>query len=145
MKVSWKVPYQPGELKAISRKGGKTVLEEVIQTAGKPAKLILLADRSQIQANGEDLSFVTIKVVDQNGHLIPDAANLINISLQGEGSIAGVDNGSQTSHESFKANHRKAFNGLALAIIKAGKSASTLQLRASSAGLQDAAIEIQVK
>lgn len=145
MKVSWKVPYAPGELKAISRKDGKTVLEEVVRTAGKPAKLVLTADRSHIQANGEDLSFVTVKVVDQEGNLVPDAANLINFSLQGGGRIEGVDNGLQTSHESFKANHRKAFNGLALAIIRSGKKSSTLQLRASSAGLQDASVTIQVK
>jgi beta-galactosidase len=145
LKVSWKVPYQPGELKAISRKDGKTVLEEEIHTAGAPAKLILSADRSQVNADGKDLSFVTVKVVDQEGNVIPNAANLINFSLQGDGAITAVDNGSQVSHESFKVNYRKAFNGLALAIIKAGKTASTLRLRASSVGLQDASIEIQVK
>jgi beta-galactosidase len=145
LKVSWKVPYQPGELKAISRKDGKTVLEEEIHTAGQPAKLILSADRSQVNADGKDLSFVTVKVVDKDGNLIPNAANLINFSLEGDGTITAVDNGSQVSHESFKANYRKAFNGLALAIIKAGKTSSTLRLHASSTGLQDANIEIQVK
>jgi beta-galactosidase len=145
LKVSWKVPYQPGELKAISRKDGKTVLEEEIHTAGQPAKLILSADRSQVNADGKDLSFVTVKVVDKDGNLIPNAANLINFSLVGDGTITAVDNGSQVSHESFKANYRKAFNGLALAIIKAGKTSSTLRLHASSTGLQDANIEIQVK
>jgi beta-galactosidase len=145
LKVSWKVPYQPGELKAISRKDGKTVLEEEIHTAGQPAKLFLSADRSQVNADGKDLSFVTVKVVDKDGNLIPNAANLINFSLEGDGTITAVDNGSQVSHESFKANYRKAFNGLALAIIKAGKTSSTLRLHASSTGLQDANIEIQVK
>jgi beta-galactosidase len=145
LKVSWKVPYQPGELKAISRKAGKTVLEQEIHTAGQAAKLILSADRNQIKADGNDLSFVTVKVVDKDGNLIPDAANRIDFSLVGNGTITGVDNGSQVSHESFKANYRKAFNGLALVIVKAGKTGSTLQLRASSTGLQDASIEIQLK
>jgi beta-galactosidase len=145
LKVFWKVPYQPGELKAISRKDGKTVLEEEIHTAGQPAKLILSADRSQVNADGKDLSFVTVKVVDKDGNLIPYAANLINFSLEGDGVVTAVDNGSQVSHESFQKNYRKAFNGLALAIIKAGHKTSTLKLRASSTGLQDANIEIQVK
>jgi beta-galactosidase len=145
LKVSWKVPYQPGELKAISRKEGKTVLEQVIHTAGQPAKLILSADRDKLSADGKDLSFVTVKVVDKDGNLIPDAANRIDFSLSGNGTIAGVDNGSQVSHESFKANYRKAYNGLALVIVKAGKTGSTIQLRASSTGLQDAVIDIQVK
>jgi beta-galactosidase len=145
LKVSWKVPYQAGELKAISRKGGTTVLEQVIRTAGQPAKLILIADRNQLKADGKDLSFITVKVVDKDGNLIPNAANRIDFSIAGNGTIAGVDNGSQVSHESFKANYRKAFNGLALAIVQAGKTGSTIQLRASSTGLQDATVEIQVK
>jgi beta-galactosidase len=145
LKVIWKVPFQPGELKAISRKGGKTVLEQVIHTAGQPAKLILSADRNQLHADGKDLSFITVKVVDKDGNLIPDAANRIDFSLNGNATIAGVDNGSQVSHESFKANYRKAFNGLALAIVKAGKAGSTVQLRATSAGLQDASVDIEVK
>jgi beta-galactosidase len=145
LKVMWKVPFQPGELKAISRKGGKTVLEQEIHTAGQPAKIILSADRNQLHADGKDLSFITVKVVDKDGNLIPDAANRIDFSLTGNATIAGVDNGSQVSHESFKANYRKAFNGLALAIVKAGKTGSTVQLRATSAGLQDASVEIQVK
>lgn len=145
LKVSWKVPYQPGELKAISRKDGKTVLEQEIHTAGAPAKLILSADRNQLTADGKDLSFIKVKVVDQDGNLIPNAANRIDFALTGNGTIAGVDNGSQVSHESFKANYRKAFNGLALAIVKAGKTGSTIKLHASSAGLQGADIEIQVK
>jgi beta-galactosidase len=145
MKVSWRVPYQPGEIKAISRKDGKTVLEEKIHTAGPAAKLILIADRKEVSADGKDLSFVTVKVVDKDGNLIPDAANLISFTLTGGGSIAGVDNGSQVSHESFKANHRKAFNGLALVILKSGKKAATLQLKASSLGLKDATLSVQMK
>jgi beta-galactosidase len=143
LKVSWRVKYAPGELKAISRKNGQTVLEQVIRTAGKPAKLVLSADRSRISANGNDLSFVTITVTDADGNMIPNADQLINFKLDGNGSITAVDNGSPISHESFKANHRKAFNGLALAIIKAGETPSKLKLTASSEGLESASIDIE--
>ena len=145
MKVMWRLTYAPGELKAVSRKNGKTVLEKVIRTAGAAAKLELIADRSTIKADGKDLSFVTVRVLDKNGNLIPNADQLINFKLEGNAQIAAVDNGSPISHESFQANHRKAFNGLALAIIKAGDKTSNVTLTASSAGLQPATVVIQVK
>lgn len=143
LKVSWRVKYAPGELKAISRKNGKTVLEQVIRTAGKPAKLVLSADRSRISADGKDLSFVTIKVTDADGNMIPNAAQLIKFKLEGDGAITAVDNGSPISHESFKAKQRKAFNGLALAIIQSGETPSKLKLTASSEGLESASIDIE--
>jgi beta-galactosidase len=143
MKVMWRLQYVPGELKAVSRKDGKTVLEKIIHTAGVPAKLELIADRSKISADGKDLSFVTVKVLDKAGNLIPDADQLINFKLEGDAEITAVDNGSPVSHESFKAKHRKAFNGLALAIIKAGNKASKITLTASSNGLQSSSISLE--
>ena len=145
MKVMWRLKYASGELKAVSRKNGSTVLEKVIRTAGPAAKLELIADRSKINADGKDLSFVTVRVLDKEGNLIPDAANLINFKIDGDAQIAAVDNGSPISHESFQANHRKAFNGLALAIIKAGSKASKVTLTANSEDLQAASVQIEVK
>jgi len=145
MKVMWRLKYAPGELKAVSRKNGKTVLEKLIRTAGPAAKLELTADRGKINADGKDLSFVTVRVLDKDGNLIPDAANLINFKIEGDAKITAVDNGSPISHESFQADHRKAFNGLALAIIKAGSKASKVTLSANSEGLQAASIQIEVK
>lgn len=144
MKVMWRLKYAPGELKAVSRKNGKTVLEKVIRTAGAAAKLELTADRSKIHADGKDLSFVTVRVLDKDGNQVPDAANLINFKIEGDAEIRAVDNGSPISHESFQANHRKAFNGLALAIIKAGSKASMVTLSANSEGLQAAQVQIEV-
>jgi beta-galactosidase len=145
MKVMWRLQYAPGELKAVSRKDGKIVLEKIIHTAGVPAKLELIADRSKISADGKDLSFVTVKVLDKAGNLIPDADHLINFKLEGDAEITAVDNGSPISHESFKAKHRKAFNGLALAIIKAGSKASKITLTASSDGLQSSSISLETQ
>ncbi|RYE07055.1 MAG: DUF4982 domain-containing protein, partial [Sphingobacteriaceae bacterium] len=120
--VMWRVKYQPGTLKAISRKDGKTVLTSEIKTAGKPEKIQLSADRSVIKADGKDLSFITVKVLDAAGNVVPDAENLINFKINGEAFIAGVDNGDPVSHDSFKVNYRKAFHGLALAIVQAKES-----------------------
>jgi beta-galactosidase len=143
--VFWRVPYQPGTLKAVSRKNGKIVLTDEVQTAEQPAKIILIPDRRTIKADGSDLSFVTVKVVDKNGTVVPNADNVVDFQLGGEGLLAGVDNGSQISHESFKANHRKAFHGLCLAIIQSKGKAGRIVLKANAPGLTPASVEIQAR
>ncbi|MEJ5963131.1 beta-galactosidase GalB [Pedobacter immunditicola] len=140
--VSWQVNYQPGTLKAVSRKNGKVVLSKEINTAGKPARIALVADRSQISADGKDLSFVTVKILDANGNLVPDADNLVKFNITGEGFIAGVDNGFQASLEPFKANYRKAYHGLCLAIIQSTTKSGTIKLEAAVAGLPSTFITI---
>ena len=98
-----------------------------------------------MRGDGEDLSFVTIKIVDEAGNLVPDADNLVEFDIAGEGFIEGVDNGSQTSMESFKASHRKAFNGLCLAIIQSSGKPGKILLKARSAGLAGASVLIEAK
>jgi len=142
--VSWKVDYEPGTLKAVSRKNGKEVLVKEIKTAGKPAKIQLIADRKNIKANGTDLSFVTVKITDEAGNLVPYADNLVQFKIEGNGFIAGVDNGFQASLEPFKANYRKAYHGLALAIVQAKEKAGTIKLIATAKGLKTAQVIIQV-
>lgn len=143
--VMWRLKFEPGTLKAVSRKNGKVVLTQEISTAGKPAKIELTADRKMIKADGKDLSFITVKIVDEKGNLVPDAANLVNFKINGEGFIAGVDNGLQTSLEPFKANFRKAFNGLCLAIIQSKEKAGKISITANSAGLQPTTITLLAK
>jgi beta-galactosidase len=138
--VWWRVVYEPGVLKAVSRKDGKVVLTKEIKTAGKPAKIILTADRKNIKAGGSDLSFVTVKIVDANGNAVPDADNDVQFSVTGNGAIAGVDNGSETSMESFKANHRKAFNGLCLVVVRSNETAGAINISASLNGLSSSSI-----
>lgn len=145
LKVSWKVLYQPGTLKVISRKNGKVVLERNIATAGPAAKLELTADRSVLHADGEDLSFVTIRVLDSRGNLVPDAAQSVRISVEGAGRLVATDNGSPVSHESFQSDNLKAFNGLALAIVRTGQQKGEIVIHAVSEGLDSAAIRLQTK
>ncbi len=143
--VSWKVNYTDGTVKAVSRKNGKTVLTKQVATAGAPAKIILSADRKLFNADGKDLSFITAKVVDANGVMVPDANNQIEFTVKGNAFIAGTDNGSQTSLESFKDNNRKAFNGLALAVVQVTNQTGTITITAKSKGLQPASVVIVSK
>lgn len=143
--IMWRVKYEPGTLKAVSRKDGKVVLTREIHTAGKPAKIELVADRKNIKADGKDLSFITVKILDKDGNVVPDADNLVNFKINGSGVIAGVDNGSETDHSPFKANYRKALNGLALAIVQTKPQPGAITFTASSKGLQGATVVLQAK
>ncbi|RZK57907.1 MAG: DUF4982 domain-containing protein [Pedobacter sp.] len=143
--VMWKVNYQAGTLKAISRKGGKEVLVKEIKTASTPAKIELIADRKNIKADGKDLSFITVRILDKNGNLVPNADNLVSFKVEGVGFVAGVDNGFQASLEPFKANYRKAYNGLCLAIIQTKEKAGTIKVTATSNGLTSSSVLITTK
>ncbi|MGI4804280.1 MAG: beta-galactosidase GalB [Janthinobacterium lividum] len=142
--VMWRLKFQPGTLKAVSRKDGKVVLTSEIKTAGKPAKILLSADRSNIKADGKDLSFITVKILDAAGNMVPDAENLVNFKVNGEAFIAGVDNGDPVTHDSFKVNYRKVFHGLALAIVQAKEKAGKVSFTASADGLQSATVNLQL-
>ena len=143
--VMWRLTYEPGTLKAISRKNGKVVLTSVIHTAGKPAKIELLADRSLINADGKDLSFITVKILDKDGNVVPDADNKVDFKLNGNAFIAGVDNGDPVSHDPFKADYRKAFHGLALAIVQAKETPGDVTFTATSKGLAPATVVVKMK
>ena len=140
--LMWRIPFSPGTLKAVGRKDGKEIATDEVKTAGKPAKIELSADRANIKADGKDLSFVTVKITDKDGTVVPHADNLVNFELSGNGSIVGVDNGLQTSHEPFKAKYRKAFNGLCLAVVQSTDKSGGIELKAVSDGLESATIEI---
>jgi len=143
--VMWRIPFEAGTLKAVSRKNGKTVLTREIHTAGEPAKIELTADRKTIKANGKDLSFITVKILDKDGNVVPNADNLVNFKINGEAFIASVDNGDPVSHDPFKADYRKAFHGLALAIVQAKEKAGIVTFTATADGLQGAKVVINSK
>jgi beta-galactosidase len=140
--VMWRLKYEPGTLKAVSRKNGKVVLTREIKTAGAPAKIELTADRKAIKADGSDLSFITAKVLDKDGNVVPNADNRISFTVNGEAFIAGTDNGNPISHDSLKAHDPKAFHGLALAVIQAKLKAGAVTVKAVSPGLQSSAIQL---
>lgn len=134
--VVWRVEYQPGVVKAVSRKNGQTVLEKEIRTAGTPTQIRLTPDRKRIAADGRDLSFVTVEVLDEAGNLCPWADNLVQFDVQGNGFVAGVDNGNPVSLESFKASERKAFYGKCLVVLQSTGRQGDIRLKAISNGLK---------
>lgn len=130
------VVYQPGELKVVAYKNGKEWASDVVKTTGEAAKLKLTADRSEVKTDGRDLSFVTVTVADKEGNLVPGSHPKLKFSIQGPGEIVATDNGDATDHTVFQSTERSAFNGLALAILRAKPSASTpITLRVESEGL----------
>lgn len=140
------VLYEPGELKAVAYKNGEKWAEETISTSGAPAQLQAKADRDTIDADGNDLSFITVKVSDKNGFTVPDAANRIQFKIEGPGEIVATDNGDAANLESFVSTERNAFSGMALVIVKAKRGQTgKIELTAASDGLQQARVSIQAK
>ena len=144
-RLSWNVPYQPGSIKVVAYKDGKEAASKEIKTAGKPAQIKLEADRSIISADGKDLSFITVSVLDENGNFCPEADNLVNFKIDGAGSLAAVGNGNQASLESLRGDKIKAFSGKCLLIVKSTESAGTINIKATSDGLSDASVSLETK
>ena len=138
-RLEWEAPYAPGSLRAVAYKGGKQVAVDEIRTAGAPARLRLLPDRAKISADGQDLSYITVRVEDKDGNLCPLAANLVQFKVDGAGKIEATDNGNAASVEPFQSDKHTAFNGLALLIVRgrAGQP-GRIQVTATSEGLPPA-------
>jgi beta-galactosidase len=141
--LEWPVPYQAGELKAVAKRGGQVVATDVVATAGKPARLAVEVDRKQVTANGQDLAYVTVRVLDAEGRLCPEADTLVHFDVAGEGRLAAVGNGNPIDHDDYQASQRKAFHGLCLAILKTGKTSGTIRLTARADGLEPANVSVQ--
>jgi len=142
--LSWDAVYAPGTLRAVGSKAGKTILTTEVHTTGKPAKLALSADREQIGTSAGEVSHVTVQVLDSEGRVVPTADDEITFSVQGQGRILGVDNGQPNSHESYKGDTRRAFNGLALVLLQPTGGAGAMTLSASSPSLTGAQLSVRV-
>ena len=142
-RLRWNVPYAPGSIKVIGFKDGKAVVEKEIKTAQKPASIRLKADRQEITADGKDLSFITVEIVDKNGTMVPQADNQVHFKIEGAGIKAAVGNGDSASLESFQGDSIKAFNGKCLLIVKSSESPGNIEISATSNGLQGADIIIK--
>jgi beta-galactosidase len=134
--VMWRIPFNAGTLKVVSRKNGKTVLVKEIKTAGAAVAIVLSADKEKLNLKENELAFITAKIVDASGNIIPDAANSVSFEIKGSAFIAGVDNGNPVSHEPFKASNIKAFHGLALAVIQPQKNTGSITITAKCEGLK---------
>jgi beta-galactosidase len=143
--VTWRVPYQPGVLKAISKKNGKAILTKEIRTSGAPARIQLIADRTKLKANGKDLSFITVTLLDKDGNLVSNADQLIQFSVTGAGFLAGTDNGFQADSLSLKSPKRKTWKGLALAIVQASRKKGNITVTVKTAGLKPVSISLETE
>ncbi len=141
--VEWQVHYAAGTLKAIGKKDGKEVATDEVHTTGKAKRLLLKPDRANIHADGEDLSFVTVQVVDEQGLVCPAASDMVQFHLSGPATIAGVDDGNPICHEPFKADKHSVFHGLGLAVVKAGREPGEITLRAEADGLEPAEVKLR--
>jgi len=142
--TEWAIAYEPGELKAVGKIGGVVAAEGKRVTAGKPHAIRLEPNRTVIQASGEDVAAIRVSIVDENGNIVPYADSQVDFHVEGVGTLIGVGNGNPSSHESDIGSSRRAFNGLALALLQAGVEAGIITLKAISAGLQSAEVIIEV-
>jgi beta-galactosidase len=128
--LQWKVKYQPGVLEARGMKDGKLVLTEKRETTTGPSAIRLTADRSEIDADGEDVAVLKVEVLDQQGRAIPTAANKISFRVTGEGRFLGVGNGDPNSQESDQEPERSLFNGLAQVLVQSTRAAGVITVEA---------------
>lgn len=140
--VEWRVPYAPGRLEARALRGGRVVATSVRETSGPAAAIRLTADRKQIAADGRDLAILTAEIVDAKGRPVPTADTPLRFTIEGPAELIGVGNGDPTSHESDHAPTRRAFNGLAQAILRQHGDAGVIKFSAEGEGVRPATVAI---
>ncbi|HXJ94320.1 MAG TPA: beta-galactosidase GalA [Terriglobia bacterium] len=143
--VAWIVKYAPGAIEARGYKGGKQVLTSKRETTGPAAKLVMMADRAEIRADGEDVAMFAVDVQDSERRVVPITDNDVAFRVSGEAKLIGVGNGDPTDHESDKGTSRRAFSGYCMAIVQSTKTAGNISVEATSPGLASATVEIAAK
>lgn len=141
----FEVPYAPGELRALGISGGKVIAQTTLKTSGTPKKLRLVADRTIIRANRNDLSFVTVEVVDADGQRVPNAEVLVSFSVDGVGELAAQASGVPNDPASFRLPGRKTYQGRCLAILRPTGAAGDIRLRAEAEGIESATLTVQTQ
>jgi beta-galactosidase len=141
----WNVPYAAGKLKAVGYNGSQKMASSELNTAGEPTQIKLSADRITMEANGQDLSYITVELIDKNGIRNPKAENLIHFSIEGPGTIAGVGNANPISLESYQLPQRKGWQGRCMAIVKSGSIPGKIKVKVTSPELSSAMIVIDAQ
>lgn len=142
-KATFSVPYNPGQLKAVGLENGKEGESKILKTAGKATKIVLKADRNTIKADGQDLSYVTLEIVDEFGTIVPNADLNVQFNISGSGSILGTDNANIKDVNSYASPTRMTWKGKALAIIKSKRTKGEIVLSANADGL--ATVNLKIK
>jgi beta-galactosidase len=139
----WNVTFEKGTIKAVGKNNGKEVVNEELKTAGEPAKILLTVDRPKLQADWEDVAYVTATVVDAKGVPCPMADKIVNFTITGAGVITATDNADLSNQESYTIPVRHTYKGKCIAIIK-GSAAGKATIKATSQGLGDGSVTIEV-
>jgi beta-galactosidase len=139
--LNWKIRYQPGTLKAVAYNAGREVARDTLRTAGKPARIHITVDRRELGGGFDEVAHLEVLLLDENGTVVPAAENLIRFSVSGPGRIIALDSGSVVSTERFQASERRAFQGRALAILRANGE-GPIRMSASVDGLAPATVEL---
>lgn len=138
--------YEPGTVKVVAYdENGKAVDEAEIHTAGKPHHIVLTADRNQLQADGKDLSFINVKIVDKDGNFCPNETRQIKFKVKGAGTFRAAANGNSASLESFQEPQMKLFSGQLTAIVQSAEEAGTITFEASAPGVKSAKLILKAE
>ena len=142
--AGYKVEYAPGILRAVGYRNGKEINSCELQTTGEPQKISLTADRTTIKADGQDLCYVTVDILDSKGIRNPNARNLVKFETEGPGKIVATGSSDPLGNQSFTKPERKAYQGRCQVIIRAENKAGVINLRAFSDGIQPAELKIMI-
>ncbi|MBV5343269.1 DUF4982 domain-containing protein [bacterium] len=140
--ATFNVPYQAGVLKAVGSTKNKIVASTELKTAGDVASIRLTPDRAEIAADGQDLSYITVELVDDNGVRNPKAEDLIHFEIEGAGEIIAVGNANPVSLESYTLPQRKAWQGKCMVIVKSTLKAGSIKLKAEGSQLKTAEVSL---
>jgi len=143
--ITYQVPYEPGELKAVARNKAAVVASETLKTAGKPARLVFVADSPDkpMTPDWNDVRYVTATLVDANGTRIPDSTTVVHFAATGPGTVIAVDNGDMFDHDPFQASKRKLYDGNAIAILRVTGSEGHIKVTATTEGLPPATLSLK--
>ncbi|NLO01117.1 MAG: DUF4982 domain-containing protein [Bacteroidales bacterium] len=142
--LSWQIPYESGELKAVGKKNNEIVSTTIVTTAGEPAAIRLSGDKNTVKANGNDIVHLTVEIVDENGIVVPKANNEIRFNVKGDMTLIGVENGNAGDLTPPKSKTKKAFNGLILGYLQAPSKPGESVIEVSSPGLRSASFKIDI-
>lgn len=138
--------YQPGEVRVVAYdEQGNPVAEKTVRTAGKPHHIELVTDRSSLQADGKDLAYVTLRIVDKDGNLCPNDGRLVSFKVKGAGKYRASANGDPTCLDLFHKPEMHAFGGMLTVIVQSGEKTGEIELQATAKGIKTGAIRIPVK
>jgi beta-galactosidase len=144
--AAFEVPYEPGKLVAHCFDNGKETASQALKTTGKPAAIRLVADRTKIKADRNDLSYIRAEITDSKGNIVPDADNIVvNFEVTGNGKVAGVGSGDPRDMSSFQQPKKKTYQGICLAIIRPETTPGKINIRATAEGLKGASIAVTAK